>query len=84
MAAQRNGRNGQATEDPAHGEAAVHDLACPFCGTSVRLQPRDLVDGGSVQCPHCREEALILCERVEHSDRYHWTLIEPETDDERR
>jgi hypothetical protein len=62
----------------------THELSCPFCGAGIELAERDLVDGGEVECSHCREAATLISERVAHSNQYQWTLIQPETDDERR
>ncbi len=59
-------------------------LECPFCAAPVELTKSQLVEGQSVQCPHCRQEAVLTRDRIEHSDQNEWKLIELEFDDERR
>jgi predicted Zn finger-like uncharacterized protein len=62
----------------------VQELKCPFCRADVPIVDSDLVDGGSVTCPHCKNDATLLHERIEHSLHEQWSLIEPEIDDEQR
>ena len=60
-----------------------HSYDCPSCGAPIELAEREHVDGNAVVCPHCREEATLVGERVPHSDRVQWSLVEQVYDDDR-
>lgn len=58
---------------------------CPFCRAGVDVTELELVDGGSVTCSHCREEATLIRERIEHEVHDQWLLIEsPQIEEDRR
>jgi uncharacterized paraquat-inducible protein A len=59
-------------------------LDCPLCAAIVEVPRAQLVDGCSVQCPHCLGEATLTKERIQQGDQAQWTLIEVAFDDERR
>jgi len=63
------------------------ELTCPFCDEGVAVPLAKCVEGATVRCPRCAAEPELTRERIEHTRRYRWILVDPNLealDDERR
>lgn len=65
----------------------VLELSCPRCDAAVTVAFARCVEGATVHCPGCGAEPELTRERVEHTRRTRWVLVDPDLEgpeDERR
>ena len=64
----------------AQDHSQINLLRCPRCEGEVVVAAADQVDGRLMRCSHCLAESALTRDWDEHTDTYHWTLIDPATE----